>query len=91
MCNLCLTNISYLGFAARVVTPELVHGESSSPATSVKDICKDGGLLKMILKEGEDWENPNDPDDVLGIRDRVSNIFVFSLDDPFILFSGVKC
>ncbi|CAO2192202.1 unnamed protein product [Urochloa humidicola] len=33
--------------------------------TSVKDICKDGGIFKKILKEGEKWENPNDPDEVL--------------------------
>jgi FK506-binding protein 4/5 len=34
--------------------------------TSVKDICKDGGLFKKILTEGEKWENPKDPDEVLG-------------------------
>nr|AFK48961.1 unknown [Medicago truncatula] len=33
--------------------------------TSVKDICKDGGIFKRILKEGEKWENPKDPDEVL--------------------------
>ncbi|KAG6417218.1 hypothetical protein SASPL_119371 [Salvia splendens] len=32
---------------------------------SVKDICKDGGIFKKVLKEGEKWENPKDPDDVL--------------------------
>ncbi|KAL6634324.1 hypothetical protein ACP70R_026995 [Stipagrostis hirtigluma subsp. patula] len=32
--------------------------------TSVKDICKDGGILKKILAEGEKWENPRDPDEV---------------------------
>ncbi|KAL3633269.1 Peptidyl-prolyl cis-trans isomerase fkbp65 [Castilleja foliolosa] len=32
---------------------------------SVKDICKDGGIFKKILKEGEKWENPKDADDVL--------------------------
>ncbi|XP_006659596.1 70 kDa peptidyl-prolyl isomerase [Oryza brachyantha] len=32
--------------------------------TSVKDICKDGGLFKKILKEGEKWENPKDLDEV---------------------------
>ncbi|KAL4306925.1 hypothetical protein AHAS_Ahas16G0227000 [Arachis hypogaea] len=35
------------------------------PWTSVKDICKDGGIFKKILKEGEGWENPKDPDEVL--------------------------
>ncbi|XVE84634.1 hypothetical protein DITRI_Ditri17bG0028400 [Diplodiscus trichospermus] len=32
--------------------------------TSVKDICKDGGILKKILVEGEKWENPKDMDEV---------------------------
>ncbi|CAA7404748.1 unnamed protein product [Spirodela intermedia] len=32
---------------------------------SVKDICKDGGIFKKILSEGEKWENPKDPDEVL--------------------------
>ncbi|XP_073003060.1 70 kDa peptidyl-prolyl isomerase-like [Typha latifolia] len=32
--------------------------------SSVKDICKDGGLFKKILKEGEKWENPKDLDEV---------------------------
>jgi len=44
--------------------------------TSVKDICKDGGIFKKILTEGEKWENPKDPDEVLGI-----------LSDPFIFCS----
>ncbi|KAI9177216.1 hypothetical protein LWI28_012466 [Acer negundo] len=33
--------------------------------TSVKDICKDGGIVKKILREGEKWENPKDLDEVL--------------------------
>lgn len=33
--------------------------------TSVKDICKDGGIFKKILQEGEKWENPKDLDEVL--------------------------
>ncbi|KAK4440980.1 Peptidyl-prolyl cis-trans isomerase FKBP65 [Sesamum alatum] len=32
---------------------------------SVKDICKDGGIFKKILNEGEKWENPKDSDEVL--------------------------
>ncbi|XWS22305.1 hypothetical protein CRYUN_Cryun29cG0022400 [Craigia yunnanensis] len=32
--------------------------------TSVKDICKDGGILKKILVEGEKWENPKNLDEV---------------------------
>ena len=33
--------------------------------TSVKDICKDGGIFKKIVSEGEKWENPKDLDEVL--------------------------
>ena len=33
---------------------------------SVKDICKDGGIFKKILTEGEKWENPKDLDEVFG-------------------------
>ncbi|CAL9747576.1 unnamed protein product, partial [Musa acuminata subsp. burmannicoides] len=33
--------------------------------SSIKDICKDGGIIKKILKEGEKWENPKDLDEVL--------------------------
>ncbi|XP_073007849.1 70 kDa peptidyl-prolyl isomerase-like [Typha latifolia] len=32
---------------------------------SVKDICKDGGIIKKILIEGEKWDNPKDRDEVL--------------------------
>lgn len=31
---------------------------------SVKDICKDGGISKKILTEGDKWENPKDLDEV---------------------------
>lgn len=31
---------------------------------SIKDICKDGGIFKKIVKEGEKWENPKDLDEV---------------------------
>ncbi|GJZ03254.1 NB-ARC domains-containing protein [Tanacetum coccineum] len=30
------------------------------------DICKDGGIMKTILTEGEGWQTPKDPDEVLG-------------------------
>ncbi|CAI9297453.1 unnamed protein product [Lactuca saligna] len=33
--------------------------------SSVKDICKDGGIFKKIVKKGEKWENPRDLDEVL--------------------------
>ncbi|XP_047069821.1 peptidyl-prolyl cis-trans isomerase FKBP62-like [Lolium rigidum] len=32
---------------------------------SVKDICKDGGIFKKVLAEGQKWENPKDLDEVL--------------------------
>ncbi|KAL0451916.1 UNVERIFIED_CONTAM: Peptidyl-prolyl cis-trans isomerase FKBP65 [Sesamum latifolium] len=32
--------------------------------TSVKDICKDGGIFKKVLTEGEGWQNPKDLDEV---------------------------
>lgn len=31
---------------------------------SVKDICKDGGVFKKIVAEGEKWETPKDADEV---------------------------
>ncbi|CAI0561173.1 unnamed protein product [Linum tenue] len=34
--------------------------------SSVKDICKDGGIFKKIVVEGEKWENPKDLDEVFG-------------------------
>ena len=42
--------------------------------TSVKDICKDGGIFKKILVEGDKWENPKDLDEVFGM---LSNHFFF--------------
>ncbi|XP_024983028.1 peptidyl-prolyl cis-trans isomerase FKBP62-like [Cynara cardunculus var. scolymus] len=33
--------------------------------TKVKDICKDGGIFKTILTEGENWQTPKDPDEVM--------------------------
>ncbi|KAM7255038.1 hypothetical protein ACFE04_020279 [Oxalis oulophora] len=33
--------------------------------TSVKDICKDGGIFKKILKAGDKWENPKDLDEAI--------------------------
>jgi FK506-binding protein 4/5 len=35
---------------------------------SVKDICKDGGIIKKVLVEGKKWEHPKDSDEVLGKR-----------------------
>ena len=92
MCNPCSTNLSYICLAERVVTRwgsgiKIVNigcginGESRSLLVGVNDICKDGCLLKMILKDGEEWENPKDPDFVLGIHVHVSNLFNILLDN----------
>ncbi|KAI5067973.1 hypothetical protein GOP47_0016318 [Adiantum capillus-veneris] len=32
--------------------------------SSIKDICKDGGIFKKILSEGEKWEQPKEQDEV---------------------------
>ncbi|KAH7447367.1 hypothetical protein KP509_01G103500 [Ceratopteris richardii] len=32
---------------------------------SVKDICRDGGILKRIVKEGDGWATPKDADEVI--------------------------
>ena len=34
--------------------------------SSIKDICKDGGIFKKILTEGEKWQNPKQDDEVTG-------------------------
>lgn len=47
---------------------------------SIKDICKDGGIFKKILKEGEQWLNPKDLDEVLGI------LHSYSDELPFLTF-----
>ncbi|KAL9237859.1 hypothetical protein vseg_012357 [Gypsophila vaccaria] len=33
--------------------------------TSIKDICKDGGIFKTVLVKGDGWQNPKDADEVL--------------------------
>jgi FK506-binding protein 4/5 len=35
---------------------------------SVKDITKDGGILKNIVTKGEKWDNPKDLDEVFGTQ-----------------------
>ncbi|XP_057749175.1 70 kDa peptidyl-prolyl isomerase-like [Arachis stenosperma] len=46
--------------------------------TSVKDICKDGGLFKKILVEGEKWENPKDPNEVLIVEISIRDSQIYS-------------
>lgn len=57
--------------------------------TSVKDICKDGGIFKKILTEGEKWENPKDPDEVLGNIMSSCAYYCWNIDclDGFRLFT----
>ncbi|KAG0574694.1 hypothetical protein KC19_VG283100 [Ceratodon purpureus] len=31
---------------------------------SVKDVCRDGGVMKKIVREGKSWETPKDSDEV---------------------------
>lgn len=42
---------------------------------SVKDITpkKDGGIIKTVLVEGQDWASPKDADEVLGGRRTLAN------------------
>lgn len=32
---------------------------------SVKDVCRDGGILKRIIKDGDGWATPKDADEVI--------------------------
>ncbi|KAJ3688541.1 hypothetical protein LUZ61_017705 [Rhynchospora tenuis] len=62
--------------------------------SSVKDICKDGGIIKKIIKEGEKWENPKDPDEVLvKYEARLENGTVISKSDgvEFTVKDGYFC
>lgn len=54
--------------------------------TSVKNICKDGGVVKKILTEGEKWENPKDLDEVFGMLyiHNVSSFANIYIDDSSI-------
>jgi FK506-binding protein 4/5 len=62
--------------------------------SSVKDICKDGGIIKKIVTEGENWENPKDPDEVLvKYEARLENGTVISKSDgvEFTVKDGYFC
>ncbi|XP_058103194.1 70 kDa peptidyl-prolyl isomerase-like [Magnolia sinica] len=56
--------------------------------SSVKDICKDGGIFKKILKEGEKWENPKDLDEVfVKYEARLEDGTVFSKSEEGVEFT----
>ncbi|PON95529.1 Peptidyl-prolyl cis-trans isomerase, FKBP-type [Trema orientale] len=62
--------------------------------TSVKDICKDGGIFKKILVEGEKWENPKDLDEVfVKYEARLEDGTLISKSDgvEFIVGDGYFC
>ncbi|CAA3007347.1 peptidyl-prolyl cis-trans isomerase FKBP62-like [Olea europaea subsp. europaea] len=62
--------------------------------TSVKDICKDGGILKKVLTEGEGWQNPKDLDEVIvKYEARLEDGTVVSKSDgvEFIVNDGYFC
>ncbi|RHN38999.1 putative peptidylprolyl isomerase [Medicago truncatula] len=77
-----------------IIPPGLACGKSTLPpvTSSQFDICKDGGLLKKILKEGKKWENSKDPDDVIGMHLDVSIICNFIPVSDFVLtISSTPC
>lgn len=62
--------------------------------TSVKDICKDGGIFKKIIVEGEKWDNPKDLDEVfVKYEARLENGTVVSQSDgvEFTVGEGYFC
>lgn len=62
--------------------------------TSVKDICKDGGIFKKIIVEGEKWDNPKDLDEVfVKYEVRLENGTVVSKSDgvEFTVGEGYFC
>lgn len=62
--------------------------------TSVKDICKDGGIFKKIIVEGEKWNNPKDLDEVfVKYEARLENGTVVSQSDgvEFTVGEGYFC
>ncbi|CAK7348930.1 unnamed protein product [Dovyalis caffra] len=62
--------------------------------TSVKDICKDGGIFKKIIVEGEKWDNPKDLDEVfVKYEARLEDGTVVSKSDgvEFIVGDGYFC
>ncbi|GMH06519.1 hypothetical protein Nepgr_008359 [Nepenthes gracilis] len=42
------------------IAPEVRRAGESLDEIPVKDICKDGGIFKQILKEGKGYDRPND-------------------------------
>ena len=45
--------------------------------TNIVDVCKDGGILKRIISQGEKYERPKDQDEVIGNSSEVKSIFHF--------------
>ncbi|CAM6089988.1 unnamed protein product [Calypogeia fissa] len=62
---------------------------------SVKDICKDGGIFKKVLKEGEKWETPKEFDEVtVNYEARLTDGTVVSKSEDgveFVLRDGYYC
>uniref|UniRef100_A0A2P2PIR3 peptidylprolyl isomerase n=1 Tax=Rhizophora mucronata TaxID=61149 RepID=A0A2P2PIR3_RHIMU len=62
--------------------------------TSVKDICKDGGIFKKILVESEKWDNPKGLDEVfVKYEARLEDGTVVSKSDgvEFVVEDGYFC
>ncbi|KAJ1279199.1 hypothetical protein BS78_04G136900 [Paspalum vaginatum] len=60
----------------------------------IKDICKDGGILKKVLAEGDKWENPRDPDEIfVKYEARLDDGTVVSKSDgvEFTVRDGIFC
>lgn len=50
--------------------------------STIRDVTGDGGVLKKIITEGEDWATPKDGDEVSGDHSIVSQ--TKCIDTPFI-------
>ncbi|AQK70995.1 70 kDa peptidyl-prolyl isomerase [Zea mays] len=60
----------------------------------IKDISKDGGILKKVVAKGDKWENPRDPDEVVvKYEARLEDGTVVSKSDgvEFTVRDGVFC
>lgn len=60
----------------------------------IKDISKDGGILKKVVAKGDKWENPRDPDEVVvKYEARLEDGTVVSKSDgvEFTVRDGIFC